>query len=125
MQLRRTITVATGETLDELLSQVQPGDSIVLYEGPWDSFWWHTEGVIIRLGRRLLLNGKTLIYEGNFNEWRSHPEGVIVRIGEKFLINGTKEFQGGWGEWRRMTFCPKGGGVSDHISNKFRLTFYQ
>lgn len=93
--------VATSKCpLHELVSHAGPGSHILLYEGEWDYWEPHPEGVVIQRGNRLLLNGVQLLYRGPWDYWGVHPEGVVIGLGDKLLLNGDKLlYEGIWDGW--------------------------
>ena len=62
----------------------------------------HPQGVVIRQGRRFLLNGRQLLYEGDWDGWNTHPQGVVIHLREQLLLNGEQLlYEGGhYDAWR-------------------------
>lgn len=76
------------------------------YVGPWNDWRPHQDGVVIRLGDRFLLNGKTEIYRGPWDEWDIQPYTgkIYIRRGVQFFANDKEIYTGpfdGWGVSRR------------------------
>lgn len=72
----------------------------LLYEGDWDSWHAHPDGVVIRKGKQFLLNGKELLYEGNFIRTRPHTDGFIIQTRDnQLLLNGKDPIDAS--EWDR------------------------
>jgi hypothetical protein len=67
------------------------GELICHYEGRWDYWYSHPQGVIIQIGKKFLLNGKDLLYEGKWDSWWPHPQGVIIRRGNDWFIYTIKK----------------------------------
>lgn len=77
------------------------GETILHYEGDWDDWRPHPEGVIILKDNQFLLNGAKLLYEGECDSWWSHPEGMVIRKDNQLLLNGTKLlYEGRWDDWQ-------------------------
>jgi hypothetical protein len=86
---------------EEKKARFENGEMVLHYEGDWDDWYSHPDGVIIQKGNQLLLNGKDLLYEGDWDDWRSHPDGVIIRKGNQLLLNGKGLlYEGDWDNWR-------------------------
>jgi len=81
--------------------EFKDGDLICHYEGEWDGWRSHPQGVVIRKGDEFLLNGKDLLYKGKWDYWESHPQGVVIRKGNEFLLNGKDLlYKGEWDNWK-------------------------
>jgi len=93
---------------------------IFLYNGPWDDWKAHPDGVVIKIGRRSFLNGEQLlfdekddvsgydpytgkpIYDGGWYFWNSEPKCTVVQVGCKLLSkNGGLLYEGDYYyEWQ-------------------------
>jgi len=141
-----TVVTKEGE-FRQLLKQAQTGNIIVLYEGKWDMWAPHSEGVIIVRDNKFLLNGQKSVYEEIkrmlFKEWRyfpriwqriwqrwtlwlkpiertPHPQGEVVRRGNIFLVNNQPVYKGKYNMW-----APHPEGVIIVRDNKFLLVVYK
>ncbi|OGG57534.1 hypothetical protein A2853_01550 [Candidatus Kaiserbacteria bacterium RIFCSPHIGHO2_01_FULL_55_17] len=78
-------------------------DADLLYEGEWDDWRSHPEGVVIYKEHTLYLNGGgDVLYTGDLEawEWDGHLEGVIVQYQDQILLNGkTQLYKGEFDTW--------------------------
>jgi len=82
------ITKKDGKPLKQLLLNGKK----VLYEGEFDDWFPHPQGVIIRKGNQFLLNGKDLLYDGSFKDWCPYPHGVIIhKDNDWYFYNQARE----------------------------------
>ena len=94
---------------------VGPNDkAVLLYEGEWESWKPHPEGIVVKIGDKFLLNGKTEVseevwnslfaggspqillnnsiekntgrYQGGFDSWSATPTGIIIRNVNSFYF---------------------------------------
>ncbi len=51
----------------------------------------HPDGVVVKLGNQLLVNGQSEIYHSKLPfDWRFGPSGLVVRFGDNFLRGGKE-----------------------------------
>jgi len=102
----------------KLFNKAKTGDTILLYQGLYDEYKMHSQGVIIRRNSMFSLNGQTvlkerdwyyqdaqlknsvirdgdsfffggvLLYQGDWDNFKPHPRGVIIKKGQQLLLNG-------------------------------------
>lgn len=91
----------------ELVLTYSP-DYSLLFAPEWGT---HPEGIVVRKGKAILLNGKDLLYEydggpeydghhGQPLSWDVHPRGIVVRKDKQLLLNGKEVlYEGEWDRW--------------------------
>lgn len=102
----------TGSDWDtgQRLLKARDGEKIALYQGPCDAFFPHADGVIVKVGRKYLLNGKIMFLEPNDDSYRfyEHPLGaawtnfsIKPMVKEaSFFLNGKLLYRGPAEQWR-------------------------
>ena len=101
-----------------LLERARMGDKILLYEGEYDNWEIHPDGIVIRIGHRLLVNGKTLISRRSLKvtPWK-FTGGLVQEAHKQIYFNGhLLVFGGKWNEW-----LPHPYGVVIRERNRFFL----
>ena len=94
MKMENVLIAERSGTIGKI--NVKKGDKFllngkeILYQGKCDTWSDCPEGVIVRLGNKLLLNGD-LLFEGEFDSWEYDYQNLIVRRGRKLFLWG-KDF---------------------------------
>ncbi|MFH0951423.1 MAG: hypothetical protein V1765_03045 [bacterium] len=97
MLLYRKPTV--GE-FSELFNKAKTGDTILLYQGPYDEYKIHSQGVIIRRGGRFSLNGKTALKESDWYYQDAQLKNPVIRKGDCFFLRGVLLYEGDWDNFK-------------------------
>lgn len=79
-----------GAVLEYMHSLIVDGK--VIYEGHWDNWYPHPDGVLVEKNGKMYLNGEDELCPVTVETiWYPHPEGIVVRIDDKLCLNGDPD----------------------------------
>jgi hypothetical protein len=89
----------TNRPFTEIIKDYPFPNQIVLYEGPWNAWLCHPEGIVIQKRSEFFLNGTEKITTGMWDAGHPINPPIINHEEDKLMFEGHILYQGGCSCW--------------------------